>query len=638
MVKNLYIKKIPKTTCLLLTALLLLQAPNPTSQISFKIVKISPYYDLPSDRSRFSTCRKSSESINCGGVNPYITYIASQEGERFSLNYPFDDAPITPLSKGLSALGEVTCYRYFKYDSDGSGALKTLEMANYKASDIKTYVKLKFVDDGFEHLIETAGEDTGDIYKYQYSESQDSVIFFPAKGSKIQFIDLKNAVSGIAPTLNEIATGLTPKILDLQLHSDKAFFTAPDTNYKKEFYSFPISARIIQPGSSISTHSSPSCHPLQLLKITEAPKIFLECDSNYPGAPTGAKKFLYYDASGDTEISSGTSYSSKLTFKGMKLIEELSLVVLVGLDFVTLADLRGDPTEFPVFDISKGLREPSLTSSAFFSVVPYKVDITNNLIDIFVGVYITPTGSETTKAYYLRIEPNCIEGCSSCAVSPTEGPCTACEDGFATEDIGGGNVVCKKCDVSCATCTVKFDSAKCVTCSDTSKKIDGATEGSCTVDKVCHSSCGSCSEMENEMKCQTCSDSGFEIENGANEGKCVKKNGGDSGRDSGGDTEASIPKIQCGNLNLPYCEKCHQEDLSKGCERCTRGHGKEVKDGVVYCIQCPKNCEVCEMTPHGRQCQKCFFGFRFHEIKQTCFGDSLKIAFLVWFFFGFRLD
>ena len=76
---------------------------------------------------------------------------------------------------------------------------------------------------------------------------------------------------------------------------------------------------------------------------------------------------------------------------------------------------------------------------------------------------------------------------------------------------------------------------------------------------------------------------------------------------------------ECGASIIPGCEVC-DEDEKVGCATCQKGAGIEEKDGFRYCIRCPiADCEVCERSFNGRQCQKCFPGFLFNSTSQTCF-------------------
>lgn len=89
--------------------------------------------------------------------------------------------------------------------------------------------------------------------------------------------------------------------------------------------------------------------------------------------------------------------------------------------------------------------------------------------------------------------------------------------------------------------------------------------------------------------------------------------------------------IKCKKMIIPGCELC-QFDSSKGCQICQRGAGLDFKDGVGYCVACEKNCEICEMTGQGRQCQKCMDGFVFNDLIQKCtsFKEIFGIALLAF--------
>lgn len=105
-------------------------------------------------------------------------------------------------------------------------------------------------------------------------------------------------------------------------------------------------------------------------------------------------------------------------------------------------------------------------------------------------------------------------------------------------------------------------------------------------------------------------------------------------KDGLGRCEVFDSSLKCGKTLIPGCDYC-ADDKNNGCVSCVRGAGVIKQDGYGYCTFCMKNCEICEETDEGRQCQKCFDGFKFNQFTQECFGALNRVVLYFIFFLVF---
>lgn len=175
------------------------------------------------------------------------------------------------------------------------------------------------------------------------------------------------------------------------------------------------------------------------------------------------------------------------------------------------------------------------------------------------------------------------------------------------------------CHTNCRGCSAMEDPTKCLGCSDQAKGL--TIEGEASSCGNCHEVCDGCSVAGDKTKCLKCA-TGY-----------VEKSGACETEDRNSTGKTQLATMICGNTTILGCELC-SEDPKQGCQRCQRGAGIEIIDEFNSCINCPDpNCEICRMTRHGRQCQKCFNGFHFDPIAQKCSLGIFTIgaiALLVW--------
>lgn len=369
------------------------------------------------------------------------------------------------------------------------------------------------------------------------------------------------------------------------------------------------------------------------LKITSNSKFSISCN--------GANHFLVAgEYSMDSEFTatlkakadrSGAIGTDKVLFDSLNIIHN----ILYGY-VITTPNLETIPnTRIWIFDLNLmdsyqgtllDLRYSriDLDMSGEGGVAPYvitSIPVYEDGTDFF----IFPTGVNGENKPIIKIFKvdvlNCHNSCLSCDSANNPTACFSCFD--LTKVVfpvttGGKIGTCKiPCHTSCAECeeTIIQKSSKCTSCPP-GKFLAAETGPSFCGD--CHEACNGCTVAFNDEKCLNCATGYIEDSNG----KCVvdvwvnQRN------------IINLEEKKCGNFIVPGCVKCLQEE-SKGCESCQKGSGIEIREENSYCVPCPDpKCEVCRISRvGGRQCQKCFDGFKYDHAKQRCFIGVFVLGF-----------